>query len=51
MLKEISELKDKINELRPLEDLNLQREKIQPRLDYVAQQEEELERKLADHDA
>ena len=38
-------LKQRIEELRPLEQLNLDRETIQPRLDYVKEQEEILKQR------
>jgi hypothetical protein len=41
-------LKNRIEELLPLETLNMDREKLQPRLDNLAYQEEEFRKKERD---
>lgn len=46
ILAEHTELRKRIEELRPLEQLSLDRAGIQSRLDYIKEQEEQLKVKL-----
>ena len=51
ILAENGELRKRIEELRPLEQLQLDRAGIQSRLDYIKEQEEQLAAKLAKFEA